>query len=305
MTSEGRRIGTEGEPDVKDGLSIQAASRLLQVPAPTIRSWERRYGIPTVSRSAGGHRRFMPDELKVLRRMRDEVARGRRAADAAAIVRAAETASPRQPLIDAFVDAAHRLDPRSIEALLDDSRKTVGLDDTIDDVLLPAMRQIGQWWESGRCDVAHEHLATEAVRGWLNRQLQQGLPPEQPETIILCCGPRDFHTLGLESFGLLLSQRGWSCRVLGARTPVSSLPIAVQATGSAAVILVSHLAVGRRSAVDALRATEPIETLLFYAGNAFVSRQARVGVPGTYLGESFSQATSTVTAAIKARRATQ
>ncbi len=59
------------EPVVGDGLSIQAVSRLLQVPAPTIRSWERRYGIPTTSRSAGGHRRFFPAEVTALRAMRD------------------------------------------------------------------------------------------------------------------------------------------------------------------------------------------------------------------------------------------
>ncbi|MEJ7743015.1 MAG: B12-binding domain-containing protein [Nocardioidaceae bacterium] len=130
-------------------------------------------------------------------------------------------------------------------------------DSAIWDVLMPAMRQIGYWWEGGRCEVVHEHMATEAVRAWLNRLLYLGPSPWQPETLILACGPRDLHTLGLESMGVLLARRGFGCRTLGARTPVKSLAMAVQGTGAAGVVLVSHLSVGRRSAVDALRAVQP------------------------------------------------
>lgn len=293
------------EPYVGEGLSIQAASQLLRVPAPTIRSWERRYGVPATPRSSGGHRRFQPDELKALRQMRDEIARGRRAGDAAVIVKAAfQSPSQHQPLIDDLLQAAYRLEPRSIDALLDHAMEQFGLDSAIWDVLMPAMRQIGYWWEGGRCEVVHEHMATEAVRAWLNRLLYLGPSPWQPETLILACGPRDLHTLGLESMGVLLARRGFGCRTLGARTPVKSLAMAVQGTGAAGVVLVSHLSVGRRSAVDALRAVQPSGAALFYAGNAFLTPQSRAGLPGTYLGGSLPEAAAIVTNALEARRGT-
>src|SRR4051794_2754062 len=102
------------QPNVGAGLTIQAVSQLLDVPAPTIRSWERRYGVPPTSRSVGGHRRFFPDDLVMLRQMRDEIAKGHRASDAAArVIRSAEVESPHQELIDDFLQAAYRLDPRS------------------------------------------------------------------------------------------------------------------------------------------------------------------------------------------------
>lgn len=297
------RVEPVEEPAVGDGLSIQAASQLLEVPAPTIRSWERRYGVPQTPRSRGGHRRFMPDELKAVGRMRDEIARGRRAADAAVIVKAAaENPSPHQTLIDDFLQAAYRLEPRSVDLLLDHSVEQVGLDTAINDVLLPAMRQIGNWWESGRCEVVHEHVATEAVRAWLNRMLYSGPPPWRPETLILACGPRDLHTLGLESMAVLLARRGWGCRMLGPRTPVRSLALAVQGTGAAGVLLVSHIAVGRRSAVDALRAVHQTRAAVFYAGNAFRSPRSRAGVPGTYLDGSLPQAAETITHALESLR---
>jgi len=301
-----RRFGAEDEPDVGTGLSIQRVSQLLAVPAPTIRSWERRYGVPSAPRSTGGHRRYFPTELVALRLMRDEISRGRRAADAAAAVRASSsTHLPHHDFIAAFLDAAFQLDPRRVRAVLDDAQVTLGLDEAVAGVLMPSMRQIGRWWETGRCDVAHEHLATEASRAWLNRRQLLGPGPSNPETIILTCGPRDFHTLGLEGFGALLANRGWECRTLGARTPPRSLAAAVAGTEASVVVMVSHLAVARRAAVEAMRTTQLSEARLYYAGNAFASSQARRDVPGTYLGEHVAQAADVLTAELVARRAAQ
>ena len=295
--------GGDEEPDVGQGLPIQAVSDLLQVPAPTIRSWERRYHVPTVSRSTGGHRRFLPVEVNALRLMRDEIARGRRPAEAAALVRAAgATVSPHQPMIDDFLQAAHRLDSWGVNASLERARVQLGVEQAVCGVLLPAMRQIGLWWQRGQCDVAHEHLATETARGWLNRVFYLGPSPWEPEAVVLACGPRDFHTIGLEALGVLLAQRGWGCRLLGARTPIKSLITAIEGTGAAAVVMVSHLAVVRRSAAEALRAALPTGALLFYAGNSFISPQARQGVPGIYLGEDLAVAADTVTATLIGRR---
>ncbi len=291
------------QPDVGAGLSIQAVSQLLDVPAPTIRSWERRYGVPPTGRSTGGHRRFFPDDLVMLRQMRDEIARGHRAADAAArVIHSAQDQPPHQELIEDFLQAAYRLDPRSADALLEHAREKIGVEAAITGVLLPAMRQIGVWWETGRCDVAHEHLATEAARAWLNRLLYLGPSPWQPETLILTCGPRDHHTLGLEAMGVLLANRGFGCRVLGARTPVKSLAAAVQGTGAAGLVMVSHLSIGRRSAIEALRSVQNTGTLLFYAGNAFVSPQSRKGIPGLYLGENLLDAADQIADALSSNR---
>jgi MerR family transcriptional regulator, light-induced transcriptional regulator len=294
------------EPEIGADLPIHEVSQLLQVPAPTIRSWERRYGVPSTGRTTGGHRRFLPAEITSLRLMRDEIARGRRAAEAAVVVRASGHGDAAyQLLIDNFLSAAHRLDSTSLTAGLELARQEVGLDAAIGEVVLPAMRQIGVWWQTGRCDVAHEHLATETVRAWLNRLLYLEAKPSQPELVLLSCGPRDLHTIGLEAMGVLLAHRGWPCRVLGARTPATSLAKAVDVTGASAVVLTSHLSVGRRSAVEALRTVEPLGAAIFYAGNAFTARQARNGVPGTYLGEDVASAADQVTTSLTSRRATE
>lgn len=291
------------EPSIGEGLRIQEASQLLNVPAPTIRSWERRYGVPATARTSGRHRRYQPGDIAALAVMRDEIARGRRAGEAADIARAASAGdAPYQPLIDDFLAAARRLDPGSVRALLDHAHDELGLEVAICGVLLPAMRQIGVWWETGHCDVAHEHLASEAARSWMNRLLYMGPAPWQPEVVLLCCGPRDQHTIGLEAMALLLANRGWPCRLLGARTPSRSLAAALEGTGAAALVLVSHLSVARRSAVEALRSAEPSGAILFYAGNAFTAPQRRQGVPGRYLGEDLIDALGIVSTDLVERR---
>jgi len=277
-------------------LTIQQASRLLNVPAPTIRSWERRYAVPLADRSSGGHRRYPPVQLDQLRRMRDLITGGRRAMDAAALVRAGYGSSP-GPLVEAFLQAALELVPGNIARTLDVARETLGLDRTIDEVLLPAMREVGEQWHLGRIDVSHEHLATNATLAWLASLHPTGPVRPQPP-IILSCGPLDHHTLGLEAIGALLRQRQWDCRVLGARTPAESLARAVEETEAQAVVLVSHLAAGRQAAIGALNSPQLRKVLVFYAGGAFETPRGRLGVPGQYLGTNLTRATGLITAAL-------
>jgi DNA-binding transcriptional MerR regulator len=282
-------------------LTIQQAAKILNLPAPTIRSWERRYGVTAVDRSSGGHRRYTRDQLDRIRRMRDLIAQGRRPVDAAALVKAGHATSARA-LVRAFLHGAHELAPESIARTLQIAHQTLGLDRTIDEVLLPAMREVGERWHAGRIDVAHEHLATNVTRAWLSTLTPTDPPRPQPP-IILSCGPRDHHTLGLEAIGVLLRHRLLDCRLLGARTPSQSLSQAVQQTNAVAVVLVCHVTAGRPAAIEALRSTQLGNSQLFYAGGAFASHRARHAVPGRYLGTNLARAADLVAAAITSTNA--
>jgi methanogenic corrinoid protein MtbC1 len=278
-------------PEIGVGLPIHEVSRLLGVPAPTLRAWELRYGIPAAPRTAGGHRRYSTDAVAQVRLMRDEIARGRRASEAARQVLALmDQTGPARELVDSLLAASTQMEPGAVVAVLDRAADELGLPAAMDEVLMPAMRQVGQWWETGRCDVAQEHLTSEAARGWLSRLSAFAPAPVRRNPVVLACGPRDLHTLGLETLGVLLAYDGWSCRVLGARTPADTLVTAARATSAAAVVVVSHLSVGRRPAIEAIRAVANSGIEVFYAGNAFLFSRARDRVPGTYLGESLAVA---------------
>jgi DNA-binding transcriptional MerR regulator len=275
------------EPTPQTQLPIAAVSSLLGIPVPTIRSWERRYGFPEPARTEGKHRRYSVDEIDQLRKLRDEITRGHSAREAVDIVQAeARDGRPHTELFDRFLRSAMQLDPAGLREALTEGADTIGVEATIRDVALPAMREMGSRWKAGVCDTDHEHLATEAVRVWLARQSAMAPPPFQPFPLVLACGPKDLHTIGLEAFGVILSRRGWSIRTLGPLTPVDSLVAAVRAAEARAAIVTSQRSATRRAAVEAIEAVETLPGVkAFFAGAAFGPSAARKDVPGTYLGD--------------------
>src|SRR5512147_1777385 len=98
-------------------MTVADVSRALAVPVPTLRSWERRYGLPAPPRTAGGHRRYTSRDLATLRELRDEIARGRPPREAAR--RVAVRGDGDGPDVLALIAAARALDPLAIRRLLD------------------------------------------------------------------------------------------------------------------------------------------------------------------------------------------
>ena len=284
--------GRKFAPAVGDELTIEQVSRLLGLPASTIRSWERRYCLPLAGRTVGGHRRYTPDQLRLLMRMQELVANGRRVAGAAAQV-AAEVAAPPSVRIANFLQAALTLRPDTIAEVLDASEQALGLGPTVDKVVLPAFRQLGAWWQETGSRISHEHLATQTTQTWLARAGSAVPDPDRPP-VVLCCGPGDSHTLALEALTALLRTQGCDCRLLGARTPAPALVEAVRDSAAPAVVVVSHLPTGRTAAVQSLRAAGRVAAHLFYAGGAFASPQSRQLVPGRYLGDNLTRAAELV-----------
>lgn len=290
---------TTNEP-LGDGLRIHEVSERLGIPAPTLRSWERRYGLPATTRSVGGHRRYSAEALIDLRLMRDEIARGRGAASAARSVNAMrDRNNPATERVNLMLDAVARSDAAGVSAVLEQCRLDLGLGVTVDHVLMPSMRQIGDWWEEGRCDVAQERRATAATRAWLARVVMLASPSADIAPVILACGPRDLHTVGLDALAALLAEKGCRGRVLGPPTTQERLLAAIASTSASAVIIVSHLATQRRPAVEVLQAVADTGCIVFYAGNAFAYPTSREGVAGTYLGESLTMAAAMILQALR------
>jgi methanogenic corrinoid protein MtbC1 len=231
--------------------------------------------------------------------MRDEVARGTRASLAAQSVRTLlGNSGPAAEYIEQILAASARFDPVAVRDQLSRAHAALGLTACLDDVLLPAMKQIGLWWETGRCDVEQEHFTTEIVRAWMESLVAYAPDPLSRIPVVLACGPTDQHTIGLEALATLLRYRRWPCRTLGARTSVAALTTAVHATGARAVVVVSHLSTGRKRAIQSLTATAELGAAVFYAGNAFSSPRSRRNVPGTYLGSRLENACDLIESAL-------
>ena len=285
--------------DAPQGRPIAEVAELLGVPMPTLRSWQRRYGIPDMHHTPGRHRRYSLVELHALRLMRDEIARGERAATAAQTVRALlGLDGPAGRLVEGLLAACEDLDSAGVRDRLDDAEAELGLAGALDDVLMPALKQVGAWWESGRCHLGQEQLTTETARAWLDQHYTPS--PSRGAQLVLACGPGDMHTIGLEALNLLLRRLGRPTRVLGARTSQTALEVAITANPTAGVVIVSHLASSRNRAVGLLRAVDARGLPVLYAGNAFASPRGRRGLPGTYLGPRLGPASTLINEVVEA-----
>lgn len=286
-------------------MSISRLSRFLDVPVPTIRSWERRYGVPIPRRTSGGHRRYTPDEVDVVRRMRDEIVRGTSARDAARRVREAATSlSDPDPHLEAFLEAVVRVDAAGMAAVLDEAAEALGVERAVTRVALPALVEVGDRWAGGRCDVGEEHLATAEVRAWLSRMRRTAPPIFRPIPIVLSAAPGEGHSVGVEAFGLLLARRGWGVLVLGARTPADSIITVARKVDAGAVVVACQWTNARRRAVAAVEALRDAGIdARFYAGAAFAVPKWRKSVLGTYLGDDLLEAVDLLEAEVGGRAA--
>jgi CheY-like chemotaxis protein len=87
--------------------SIGAVTRMLGIPAATIRNWEERYETIVPERSPGGQRLYSRDQMEQLRFIAAEVSRGLSAADAHRLL--AEQTERGHPLVHEGQSGAPRL----------------------------------------------------------------------------------------------------------------------------------------------------------------------------------------------------
>ena len=80
---EGEQVSSEAYVEVTYALTVAAVARRLGVAPATLRTWDRRYGITPSDRTSGGHRRYTPEDVALLDRMRRLVILGLPPAEAA------------------------------------------------------------------------------------------------------------------------------------------------------------------------------------------------------------------------------
>jgi DNA-binding transcriptional MerR regulator len=278
---------------VPDGLPTGAAAALVEVPAPTLRAWERRYGVPASPRTLGGHRRYSISDLDQVAMLREEISLGMRAAEAASTVREVGPPSARTgELIALVVEAARAGQPRAVADALEISRQESGLAVTVDDVVMPAVRRLARW-----CARDDRVAATAQVSRWLRTVLAEAPAPIAAAPVLIA--GTDPFTADL-ALAAILSHRGVATVLAGRADPAGSLATLVTTNTAAALVVVAATPAraSRRLALDTLRAGRRVcpEQRQFYAGPVFGARQARAGVPGTYLGRNLSVVASLVVA---------
>jgi DNA-binding transcriptional MerR regulator len=213
-----------------DGLlRIGELCRRAGVSPELLRAWERRYGLVRPTRSSGGLRLYSPEDVERVRRMRQHLADGLAAAEAAALASRpqddeapAAAALPVTAARNELAAALDRFDEPRAQAILDGLLALTTVDTLLSEVVLPSLHELGERWQRGEASVAQEHFASGVLRGrllGLARGWGLGLGP----TAVLACLPGEQHDLGLIAFGLALRARGWRIVSLGSDAPLDTI----------------------------------------------------------------------------------
>jgi MerR family transcriptional regulator, light-induced transcriptional regulator len=278
--------------------TVKAAARATGVSESRLRTWERRYGIPSPARSATHRRLYDESDLTVIRRMADLVEAGLSASDAADAARAgldkeAETGhaspAPPHPLIAQILLAAGAFDePTMVRALLE-SVTQLGWAAALDDIIFPAMLQLGMSWESAMIPPAKEHFASELVRRAIAAEVHATEFTSDGPRVLLACPEGERHDLGLLALSLLLRKEGANVVYLGADVPTVDL-LEVDATlHPEAICLSATGATGLASLVRSTRIILTSRRALLFIGGPAVSRTGAVAA-GIRLPVSLAEA---------------
>jgi len=224
-------------------LRIGELSRRSGVSPELLRAWERRYGLLRPERSAGGLRLYAAADVERVRLMREHLAEGFAAAEAAELALAAPPPPPAPPIMSPAVlreelaYALDRFDEPAAHAILDRLLAATTLDTLLGEVVMPYLRALGERWERCGASVAQEHFASTLLRGrLLGLARGWGRGPSSP-TAVLACLPGEQHDLGLIAFGLALRSRGWRIVYLGPDAPIETVDEACREVQPSLVVL--------------------------------------------------------------------
>jgi DNA-binding transcriptional MerR regulator/methylmalonyl-CoA mutase cobalamin-binding subunit len=239
---------------------IATVAELTGVPEPTLRAWERRYGVPVPERAASGYRLYGETEVDEIRLMRTLCDEGMAAAEAARQVtsrrgsrgpkrEAVHGADPYRAAVSAMLDSVMDFDTEAFEQEVRRLPLLGGVTTILDRVVVPFLREVGDRWHSGDFSIAHERLATERMSTFLRDLLRLATDDEPTrERVLLACFGDDEHELGLFIAAIRLATWGYRSVVLGGRIPPSSLHTAVKLVGPRLVALSITLPITRSRA---------------------------------------------------------
>ena len=291
--------------------AIKATAMATGVSESCLRTWERRYGVPLPQRSDSGRRLYCDDDLEVVRRMVALIESGVPASGAAEAVRlegddpvveAGE--SPEHPLIDLFVQKARAYDQGWLRRIIRDSVYSTGWPATLDRIVFPALRRLGEAWVQGSCPTTNEHFAVEILRCELAAEMAHAAEQRSGDAPIIMASPEgEAHELGLLSLALMLRKRSLSVIYLGARVPCSDLIEVIRQTRPCAVCLAATSAQGLASLHRAARriVSKRVSVPLFLGGPALVNGHSFPGIPGIVLPQSLLEAEQRIVAGLNGR----
>lgn len=214
--------------------AIKDLERLSGIKAHTLRIWELRYGILKPERTETNIRYYTSEDLKrilnisLLNNNGFKISKIAKLPDEEIIKQAQSILNnynKESDQIDNLVLCMMELNEAKFEKTISNCIIHFGFESTIEKIVFPFMRQIGNMWQVGIINPAQEHFISHLVRQKIIVGID-GLFPEplaNPKTFLLYLPDNELHELGLLYCNFLVKAKGHKCLYIGQSVPFSDL----------------------------------------------------------------------------------
>lgn len=213
-------------------LRIGEVSRRTGAAVPTLRAWERRYGLLSPARTEGGHRLYSEADVARVRAMHRLLDDGWSAAAAAREVLREPasvttlhpvpgTGRPSEDLVNRLETAIDAFDAPGADHVMDDVFARFDVPRALDEVVLPVLRRVGEGWQDDPRIIAREHFATNTLRPRLQRLIRNR--GSSGRSCLAAAPEGEDHDLGLLASAVVAADAGWQVHYLGARMPTAAM----------------------------------------------------------------------------------
>ena len=294
-------------------FNLKAVLRETGLAADTLRAWERRYGLPTPQRTAGGHRLYSQYDIETIKWLIARQAEGlsiSRAVDlwneqtasgsdplaalaptSMILAQSASATSTPDTTLDAiraeWITACVNFNETLAEQALNKAFSIFPVESVCVEVLQKGMSEIGDLWYENRASVQQEHFASGLAMRRLDALLSASPAPTRPQTVVVGCPPTEWHTFTPLLLALLLRRRGLNVIYLGANVPNDRFAETAEAVKADLIILVAQTLVTAASLQLAAQTLSVRNVRVAYGGRIFNMHPSLAEkIPARFLGES-------------------
>jgi methanogenic corrinoid protein MtbC1 len=261
--------------------SIAMVSKLSGVSCHALRAWERRYGFPIPVRSATGQRRYVKDQVEIIRQLAKLAASGHPIgaliaeyqAGRLALQAGDRTDLEEHPPWSRVVELLVVGKLAEADDLLDRISERLTPLEAIERLIEPVLVNLGERWFRGEIRMYQERFATtrllgrlEMMLGWARRD-----NPEPRHTVVVGAVEGERHTGGLLMISVALEMAGCRALPIGVDVPVEEFHAAVQSWGPDAAAFSFVLSRSIQKRFEAL--SEIRDVPVFVGGRSVLNHQ--------------------------------
>ncbi len=298
-------------------FNLKAVVRETGLKHDTLRAWERRYGLPQPQRTSGGHRLYTQRDIEILKWLVARQQEGLSISRAVDMWRQleAEDQDPLQAvsvntttsvnslsategkslsalndLREAWEAACMAFDEQEAQQILTHAFALYPPEVVCFELLLKAIRNIGDGWHAGKVTVQQEHFASALAIRRLESLLAATPPPTRPGRILIGCPPQEEHIFSPLLITLLLRRQGLEVIYLGANVPINRLENTLATTQPHLVILSAQLFPTAANLMEMAQVLAEEKVTTAFGGRIFnLIPELQERIPAHFLGERIDE----------------